>query len=214
MPTSLVSGQNRPTVESVRLEPDPVDGEVIVLVDDDAPNRASHLVTADVVAVAVLTALATAAVSLGPAGVFSAILGFLLLSFALARQQLPSSRPLVLDDHGATIRIVGAGLRVHWDAVEAIDARVSFGPRWRWTARPAPVAVTFRLRPGAGAQGLVTPLGWRSGWLLWQDKAAVRHVPPDVAEHILSIAGALHRKRLAETSRLGPELPGVPRYPG
>lgn len=173
------------------------------------------MLTLDVAAVAAIAAVATVAVRQGAAGVFATVLGFLLLAFGLVRQQLPSSRPLSLDDEGVTIRVVGAGLRVHWDAIEGMDARLPRRPPNRRAGMPpARLAVTFRLRPGAGAQGLVRPLGWRSGWLLWQDSVTLRRVPPQTAEEILSLAGQLHRKRLAETARLSPALPTVPRYPG
>ncbi len=199
----------------MRLEPDPHDADTTVLVDEAASTRASRLLTADVAAVAAMAALAAITTRFGAAGLFVTVFGFLLLGFLVARQQLPSTRPLAMDDEGLTIRIVGAGLRVHWDAVEGMDARPEHPLRlWRTGASTPTVALTFRLRPGASAQGLVKPRGWRSGWMTWQDSAAVRRVPAYMTNEVLGTAAALHRKRLSETSRLGPALPNVPRYPG
>ncbi|WP_028707829.1 hypothetical protein [Propionicicella superfundia] len=171
--------------------------DAVRLVDASAGRRVGMLAAVDAAAVVATATGAVWLARLGAAASFLAVLGVLLLLVVLLQQQLPSREPLLLDRTGATIRIVGAGVRVEWDAVERIDAI----PGTRATS------IVFRFRPGAAARGLLHPLGWRSEWLLRQEAARVRGVPGDAADAALAAARHLHRARLAQTARLDASLP-------
>jgi hypothetical protein len=187
----------------VRWETDPDDADTTMLVDDSARVRAVATIVTDVVALSVASVLAWGLWRLGPAGAFVAVIGLILLVIVLVGQRLRTRVPLVLGPAGLELRVIGAGLRVQWDAVERIDS-----VRARWPSRSSGVA--FHLRPGVEVRGLIHRLGWRGRWLIRQNVAIAWGLPDAAIHEVLTTASELHRARLART--VGTSVPAVPPF--
>lgn len=184
----------------VRLETDPDDADTTMLVDDTARARAVAVIVADVVVIGAACALARWLWRLGPVGAYAGVVGLILLAIVLVGQRLRTRVPLVLGPAGMELRVIGAGLRVHWDAVERIDS-----VRAPWPARSSGVA--FHLRPGVEVRGLVHALGWRGRWLIRQNVVIAWGLSDAVVQDVISTASELHRARLAQN--VGTSVPVV-----